>query len=53
MLKGDSTRLMIRNDTFKRNTASQLLRHCFEWLQPCYAKNRRCDSSRVTSITLT
>ena len=33
-----------------------LLRHCFEWLQHCSniatlccAKNRRCESSRVTS----
>ena len=42
----------IRNDDFWRNTA---LQHCFEWLQHCSniaalccAKNRRCESSRVT-----
>jgi len=35
---------------------SRLLRHCFEWLRHCSnmaalccAKNRRCESSRVTS----
>ena len=43
----------IRNDDFKRNTA---LQHCFKWLQHCSnmatlccAKNRPCESSRVTS----
>ena len=42
----------IRNDDFYRNTA---LQHCFEWFQHCSniatlccAKNRRCESSRVT-----
>ena len=42
----------IRNDDFQRNTA---LQHCFEWFQHCSniatlccAKNRRCESSRVT-----
>ena len=43
----------ICNNDFYRNKA---LQHCFEWLQHCSsiatlcsAKNRRCESSRVTS----
>ena len=39
-----------------RHSVATLLRHCFEWLQHCSsiatlccAKNRRCESSRVTS----
>ena len=42
------------HDDFQRNTAFQ---HCFEKLQHCskivtlcYAKNRRCESSPVTSF---
>ena len=38
-----------------QHSAATLLRHCFEWLQHCptiatlcCAKNRRCESSRVT-----
>ena len=39
-----------------QHSITTLLRHCFEWLQHCSniatlccAKNRRCESSRVTS----
>ena len=45
---------MIRN--LAQNSVVTLLRHCFDWLQHCSdiatlccAKNRRCESSRVTS----
>ena len=44
----------IRN--LAQNSVVTLLRHCFDWLQHCSniatlccAKNRRCESSRVTS----
>ena len=47
----------IRNDDLllAQHGVATLLRHCFEWLQHCSniealfcAKNRRCESSRVT-----
>ena len=52
-----------RDDSQRRflaqHSVATLLRHCFEWLQHCSniarlccAKNRRCESSRVTSPTL-
>ena len=49
----------LQASSFKPTTAlvATLLRHCFEWLQHCPgiatlcgAKNRRCESSRVTSF---
>ena len=46
-------KVMLHNDDFSRNTA---LQYCFEWFQHCsniaalcWAKNRRCESSLVTS----
>ena len=51
----------VKQDDLQRRFLTQhiistLLRHCFEWLQHCSniaalccAKNRRCESSRVTS----
>ena len=56
-LKGDD---VTRDDSQQRFLAQHsvaiLLRHCFEWLKHCsniatlcYAKNRRCESSRLTS----
>ena len=36
----------IRKDDFSRNTA---LQHCCDIATLRYAKNRRCESSRVTS----
>ena len=52
-----------RDDSQRRflaqHSVATLLRHCFEWLQHCSniatlccAKNRRCESSRVTSPIL-
>ena len=47
----------IRNDDLflAQHSVAALLQHCFEWLQHCSnivalfcAKNRRCESSRVT-----
>ena len=50
VLRGSVTTL------FSATQRLTLLRHCFEWLQHCpsiatlgCAKNRRCESSRVTS----
>ena len=37
----------IRNDDFQRNTA---LQHCSNIATLCCAKNRRCESSRATSL---
>ena len=53
-------RLFTRDDSQLRclaqHSVATLLRHCFEWFQHCSniatlccAKNRRCESSRVTS----
>ena len=51
----------VTRDNSQRQCSAQyivttLLRYCFEWLQHCFnietmccAKNRRCESSRVTS----
>ena len=52
--------IVTRDDSQRRflaqHSVATLLRHCFEWLQHCLniaalccAKNRRCESSRVTS----
>ena len=55
--KGDVTRdNSQRRFLAQDGVATSLLRHCFEWLQHCpsiatlcCAKNRRCESSRVTT----
>ena len=54
--KGDVTRDDSQRRFLAQHSVATLLRHCFEWLQHwssiatlyC-AKNRRCESSRVTS----
>ena len=54
--KGDVTRDDSQRRFLTQHSVATLLRHCFEWLQHwssiatlyC-AKNRRCESSRVTS----
>ena len=47
---------ILNDDFLAQHSVATLLRHCFEWLQHCSdiatlccAKNRRCESSRVTS----
>ena len=54
--KGDVTRDDSQRRFLAQHSAAILLRHCFEWLQhcsniatPCCTKNRRWESSRVTS----
>ena len=54
--KGDVTRDDSQRRFLARHSVATLLRHCFEWLQhcsnivtQCYAENRRCELSRVTS----
>ena len=54
--KGDVTRGDSQRRFLGQHSIAALLRHCFEWLQHCSniarlccAKNRRCESSRVTS----
>ena len=46
----------VKRDDSQQHSVATLLRHCFEWLQHCSniatlccAKNRRCESFRVTS----
>ena len=48
--------VMLHETILEQNSVAILLRHCFEWLQHCSsiatlccAKNRRCESSHVTS----
>ena len=52
---------VIRDDSqqqfLTQHSVATSLRHCFEWLQHCsniaslfYAKNGRCELSRVTSL---
>ena len=60
-VKNSGDKSWLLDDTKKRRLLPQhsvatLLRHCFQWLQHCSniaalccAKNRRCESSRVTS----
>ena len=55
-LQGDVTRDDSQRRFLAQQSVATLLRHCFEWLQHCSnvatlccAKNRRCESSRVTS----
>ena len=52
----DVTRDDLQRRFLTRHSVATLLWHCFEWLQHCSsiatlccAKNRRCESSRVTS----
>ena len=54
--KGDITRDDSQRRFLAQHNLATLLRHCFKWLQhccniatPCCAKDRRCESSRVTS----
>ena len=54
--KGDVTRNDSKRRFLAQHSITTLLRHCFEWLQQCSkiatlccAKNRRCESSRITS----
>ena len=54
--KGDVTRDDSQRRFLAQHNVATLLRHCFEWSQHCSniatlccAKNRRCESSRVTS----
>ena len=54
--KGDVTRDDSQRRFLEQHSVATLLRRCFEWLQHCSniatlycAKNRRCESSRVTS----
>ena len=54
--KGDVTRDDSQLRFLAQHSVATLLRHCFEWLQHCSniaalcgAKNRRCQSSSVTS----
>ena len=54
--KGDVTRDDSKRRFLAQHSVATLLRHCFEWLQHCSniatlccAKNRSCESSRVTS----
>ena len=56
MTYGDVTREDSQRRFLAQLSVATLLRHCFEWLQHCSniamlccAKNRRCESSRVTS----
>ena len=53
--QGDVTRDDSQQRFLAQHSVATLLRHCFEWLQHCSniatlccAKNRRCESSRVT-----
>ena len=53
---GDVTQADLQRLFLTQHIISTLLRHCFEWLQHfsniaalCCAKNRRRESSRVTS----
>ena len=55
-LEGDVTRDDSQRRFWAQHRVAALLQRCFEWLQhrssiatPCRAKNRRCESSRVTS----
>ena len=55
-LKGDATGDDSQQRFLAQHSVAILLRHCFEWLKHCsniatlcYAKNRRYESSRVTS----
>ena len=57
LLKGDVTRDDSQRRFLAQHSIATLLRHCFEYLQHysniatlCCAKNRRCESSRVTSL---
>ena len=52
----DVTRDNSQRPFLAQRSVATLLGHCFEWLQHCFniatlscAKNRRCESSRVTS----
>ena len=54
--QGDVTRDDSQRRFLAQHSVATLLRHCFEWLQHCSSiatlccsKNRRCESSRVTS----
>ena len=54
--KGDVSRDYSQRRFLAQHSVATLLRHCFEWLLHwsgiatlCCAKNRRCESSRVTS----
>ena len=54
--KGDVTREDSQQRFLAQHRVVALLQHCFEWWQHCsniarlcFAKNRRCESSRVTS----
>ena len=47
---------MLHETILAKHSVATLLQHCFEWFQHCsniatlcWAKNRRCESSRVTS----
>ena len=53
--KGDVTRDDSHGRFLAQHSVATLLQHCFEWLQHCSdsaalccAKDRRCESSRVT-----
>ena len=55
-LEGDVTRENSQRRFWAQHSVAALLQRCFEWLQhrssiatPCRTKNRRCESSRVTS----
>ena len=57
--KGDVTQDDSQRQFLAQHNVATLLRHCFKWLQHCCniamlccAKNRRCESSRVTSPKL-
>ena len=59
LLKGDVTRHDSQRRFLAQHSVATLLQHCFKWLQHCSsiatlccAKNRRCESSCVTSPKL-
>ena len=60
ILKGDVTGNDSQRRFLAQHSVATLLRHCFEWFQHCSniatlccAKNRRCESTRVTLPLIT